>query len=315
MLVVKNVKKELNASGNKKLVLDNISFHIAENEFVSIIGKNGAGKTTLLNVLSGIWKADEGFVRIMGCKDTLKEFDVLRKISYVSGTKSQLWSDMNLRFSFENCAKMYSISKNDYNSRLDKLLDLTDMSECMDVPIQNLSLGQRMRAEFVYALLPEPKILFLDEAMIGLDITIKEKLVNYLVNLKKDKKTTLIYTSHNLLEVERICDRVILLDEGKVIYDDSINKIMSEFSPTYKMVVYTNNKLPDMEDLPLERYEINNNKCVIWFDKQKLDKKDIIRHITEQCEIVDMRLDEPTLEDTIKNIYKKDLLRKEDING
>ncbi len=315
MLVVKNVRKELNSGETRKLVLNNVSFHIAENEFVSIIGKNGAGKTTLLNILSGIWKADEGFVRIMGCKDTLKDFDVLRKISYVSGTKSQLWSDMNLRFSFENCAKMYRMSKEKYKLKLDELIDLLEIGECMDVTVQNLSLGQRMRAEFVYALLPEPEILFLDEAMIGLDITIKERLLNYLANLKKDKKTTLIYTSHNLLEVERICDRVILLDEGKVIYDDSINKIMTEFSPTYKMVVYTNNELPDMEDLPLERYEINNNKCVIWFDKQKVDKRDIIRHITEQCEIVDMRLDEPTLEDTIKNIYRKELLRKEDING
>ena len=117
------------------------------------------------------------------------------------------------------------------------------------------------------------------------------------------------------MEVERICDRVILLDEGKVIYDDSIDKIMSEYSPVYKMVVYTNNCILDMEDLPLERYEINNNECCIWFDKQKLDKKDIIRHITEQCEIIDMRLDEPNLEDTIKNIYEKELLRKDVIDG
>ena len=307
MIVVKDVYKTLRIENESKTVLDNISFHIAENECVGIIGKNGAGKTTMLNVLSGIWKADRGFIRISGCRDTLKDFDVLKKLAYVSGNKSQLWNDLNLKYSFDNCAKMYGIKKEHYKQRLEELLDLFEIRECIEMPVTNLSLGQRIRGELIYALLPEPEILFLDEALIGLDVSIKEKVMKHLLHLKNEKKITIIYTSHNLTEVERLCDRIILIDSGRIIYDDNLTKLMKEYAPTYQLVIDIAGENPDLEDLPVERYEIDGDVQRIWFVKQKIEPAIIIKHISSRCVINDMKLIEPNLEDTIKNIYRKGL--------
>ena len=240
MIVVKDVSKRL----GEKQVLQNISFHISEFESVGIIGKNGAGKTTLLNMISGLLKPDTGFLRLHLEKETLENFELLRKVSYVSGTKSQLWSDWKLLDSFENCAKMYRIEKRDFRRRLEELTELFEMTECLDKQVKSLSLGQRMRGEMIYALLPQPEILLLDEAMIGLDVSVKYKMMDFLEKLKKEKKTTMVITSHNLTEMERLCDRVILLERGSIIFDGSIEKIKRDFAPAYRLTIEVDGNFP-----------------------------------------------------------------------
>lgn len=300
MIVVKNVSKTL---GNKKVV-DNISFHIAPFECAGIIGKNGAGKTTLLNMMSGILKADCGFIRISDCKDTLKDYATLKKLAYVSGTRSQLWSDMKLIYSFDNCRKMYGMGKHDFTVRLGMLTDIFDIKDCLHKSVHHLSLGQKARSELVYALLPEPEILFLDEAMIGLDVSVKERVMSVINELKENRKTTIIYTSHNLVEVEKLCDRIILIDNGTSIYDGSVEEIMKEFAPEYSIDFEIDGAFPDMEDLPVEKYVMDNNILSIKFQKQKVETAAIIRHITDRCVIKNIKLREPNLEDTIKKIYE-----------
>lgn len=301
MIVVKNVSKTL---GGRKVVND-ISFHIAPFEGTGIIGKNGAGKTTLLNIMSGILKADCGFIRISGCKDTLKDYGTLRKLVYVSGTKSQLWSDMKLIYSFDNCGKMYGMGKRDFKERLGMLTDIFDIEDCLYKPVNQLSLGQKVRGELVYALLPEPEILFLDEAMIGLDVSVRERIMSVLNELKESMKATIIYTSHNLVEVERLCDRIILIDNGMKIFDGSVESIMRGYAPEYKIDFEIQGEFPDMEDLPVEKYVMDNNILSIKFQKQKVETVAIIRHITDRCRINNIKLTEPNLEDTVKKIYER----------
>lgn len=300
MIVVKNISKTLNC----KKVINDISFHIPPFECTGIIGKNGAGKTTLLNIMSGILKADCGFIRINSSKDILNDYKTLRKLVFVSGTKSQLWDDMKLIYSFDNCGKMYGIKKQQYIERLDVLTDILDIKDCLYKPVNYLSLGQRMRSELVYALLPEPEILFIDEAMIGLDVSVKERIVSVLYGLKNERKTTIIYTSHNLTEVEKLCDRIILIDSGRIIFDGSVSKIMKEYAPEYRIDFEIQGGFPDIEDLPVERYFIHKNILSIRFQKQKVSSSAIIRHITERCNIVNIKVREPNLEDTIKKIYE-----------
>lgn len=301
MIVVKDVKKQFEG----KQVINGVSFHITPFESVGIIGKNGAGKTTLLKLISGVLKEDSGFIRINACRDILSNIPMLKKMSYVSGTRTQLWGDMKLVYSFENCGKMYRISKGEYEERLKELVTFFDIENCLNKPVTQLSLGQKMRAELVYAFLPKPEILLLDEAMIGLDVSIKEKVMNALEKLKEERKTTIVYTSHNLTEIEKLCDRVLLLDQGKIIFDGTVEEIQSESAPEYQIDIELQEKIPDLEDLPIEKYILDKNSLSIRFNKQKVETATVIKHIISRCGIKNVKITEPNLEETIKNIYRR----------
>ena len=301
MIVLKDITKKL----QDKTVLRDISFHISPNETVGLIGLNGAGKTTLLNVMTGMLKPDSGFIRVGGTENVIEKNSVLRNVVYVSGTKFQLWEDIRVKDSFAYCIKMYHIPKEAAQRRLQQLEDIFEVKELLDSIPRSLSLGERMRCELVYALLAEPKLLLLDEVMIGLDVSIKYKIMQYFKRLREEKKTTIIYTSHNLVEVEKLCDRIILIDRGQIIFDGSVERIMREFSPLYHMEIKIGEKLPDFEDLPLEKIGIERDMLHIVYDNQKIDTAQILRHIMERSKIEDVRLFEPDLEGTIKKIYER----------
>lgn len=300
MIVVKNISKKL---GDKQ-VLHDISFHIGAFENVGIIGKNGAGKTTLLNIISGILKPDSGFLRIHSAENAMEDYEILRKVTYVSGAKSQLWSEWKLKDSFENCAKMYHINKRDFAERLEKLSEIFEIKDCLNKKVQDLSLGQKMRGEIIYALLPEPEIILLDEAMIGLDVSVKYKIMKLFKEIKEEKKTTMIFTSHNLTEIEKLCDRIILIEEGNIIFDGSIEKIRKDVAPIYRLDIEVEGDFPDLEDLPIEKFMINQNKMSVSFDKQKIETVELLRHISKRCAVKDVKIKQPNLEDTIRKIDK-----------
>lgn len=302
MIVLKNVSKKL----QKKEVLKDISFHISPNENVGIIGLNGAGKTTLLNVMAGLIKPDSGFIRVDGAENVIENEQVLRKMTYVSSAKKQLWEDIRVKDSFDHCIQMYHISRQDAQTRLKELEEVFEMKELLDSVPGSLSLGERMRCELAYALLAEPKILLLDEAMIGLDVAVKYKIMQYFQKLRQEKKMTILYTSHNLVEVERLCDRIILIDHGRIIFDGSVARIMQEFSPLYHVEIKVGEVLPDFEDLPFEKISIEKDRIHIVYDKQKIDTAQILRHILEKSKIQDVRLFEPDLEGTIRKIYERE---------
>lgn len=301
MIVLKDICKEL----GQKSILNNISFHIRPDERVGLIGLNGAGKTTLLNMISGILKPDSGFIRVNGAENMLEHHSMLRNVAYVSGTKSQLWEDLQIKSSFDNCIQMYRIDKKSAGKRMEFLNDVFEIENLLAMRPQNLSLGERMRCELVYALLAEPMILMLDEAMIGLDVSIKHKIMKYFEDYQQEKKSTMIFTSHNLLEIEKLCDRVILLDKGKIIFDGTIGQIMKEFAPPYHLEVRTEGSLPDFEDLPLEKFTFEKGVFHIVFDKRKIETVHILEHMLERCRIKDVKLYEPDLEGTIQKIYQK----------
>ena len=299
IVVLKDVEKEL----GKKPVLKNLSFHIASGEKVGIIGLNGAGKTTLMNVISGILKPDKGFIRVGGVESPLEHHHALRNIAYISGTRPQLWEDLKIKDSYEHCQKMYQVDKETAKCRLNTLDEIFNVSPFFNAVPNSLSLGERMRCELVYGLLAEPQILMLDEALIGLDVSIKHKITGYFEQCRMEKKSTMLFTSHNLLEVEKLCERVILLDKGEIIFDGSVERMMKEFAPLYRMEVILEGNLPDFEDLPLEKFYYEHGVLEVVFDKQKIETTHIIKHIMEKCTVMDVKIKEPDLEDTIKKIY------------
>ena len=298
MIVIKDICK----SYDEKKVLNNISFHIAKGERVGVIGLNGAGKTTLLNIISGILQPDSGFKRVNKTENVLEKEDIRRDIVYISGTKSSLWEDLKIRDTYENCVSMYRIDKNKAKERLEELIEIFEIGNLLDSIPRDISLGERMRCELVYAFLISPKLLLLDETMIGIDVSIKYKIMKWLENLKNGD-STLIYTSHNLQEIEKICDRIILLDKGNIIFDGSVDELLEKYEPLYSLHINTHGVYPDMEDLPIEKIIIENGTMEILYHKKKIETKQIVSHILSKCEIYDMKQIEPNLTDTIRKIY------------
>ena len=306
MIVLKDVNKDF---GNKK-ALKNITFHIAPGEKVGVIGLNGAGKTTLLNTVAGMLLPSSGFVRVNGVEVLMDDKECLKSLSYISGTKTQLWEDLNIKASYDNLAKMYGISQKDLQSRLESLSEVFEIDKYFNTRPKELSLGEKMRCELVYGLLTNPKLLMIDEALIGLDVSVKYRIMKYFEKYKEEKQSTIIYTSNNLVEVEKICDRIILIDEGEIIFDGDIKRILKEFAPLYKMEIALDGKTPDLEDLPIEKYTMDNDRITIAYDKNKVDTAQIIKHIMEKCNVKDVKLYEPNLENVIKKIYERN-----EING
>ncbi len=296
------VLKEINKTMKNKHIIKDCTFHIRPGECVGLLGKNGAGKTTLLNLMSGMLLPDSGFLRINRTDELLMSKHARKDLVYISGVKSQLWQDLRIKDSFTHCAKMYGTDK----SRLDELIQLCEAQTLLDSYPQNLSLGERMRCEIVYALLANSSILFMDEVMIGLDATVKQRIFECLQQMKNERKTTMIYTSHNLMEVQRLCDRVLLLDEGRVICDGSVERVMWEYAPLYQLkITLEGNLLPDLEDLPIRKFVMDGEQLSIFFDNREIEKAELIKFVTNKCSVKDLKLVEPDLEDTIKAIYKE----------
>lgn len=299
MIVLKDICKTL--SGRE--ALRNISFHIAEKEHVGIIGLNGAGKTTLLNTVAGILKPDSGLIRIFGEENPMAEKNTLRNLVYLSGTRSQLWENLKIKDSLDHCIRMYRLDKREAAKRLDELEETFEIKEFMDSPPCHLSLGERMRCELVYGLLSQPKLLLLDEVMNGLDISFKHKIMEYFKRCGKENPSAMLYASNQLSEVEQLCERVILIHQGSVLFDGRTAQIIGLFSPCYRIEVRFSGNLPDFEDLPLEKYRLDGDLLTIDYDTRKIETVQILKHLMEKCSIRNIKILKPDLEATVQKIY------------
>lgn len=299
MIVLKDVNKTL----GQKHVIKDISFHILPGERVGLIGKNGAGKTTLLKLLSGTLLPDSGFLRVRAKENVLSSYDTLRAFTYVSGGEGPLWDDLKIKESFEHCIRMYRAS----NGRMGRIVEQFEIEGLLDCRPKELSLGERMRCGLAYALLAEPELLLMDEAMNGLDVSVKHKIMERLTDISREQGMTVIHASHNFSEIEKMCDRILLVDEGKIILDGSMERIMRQYAPLCEMTVLTeNNWIPDFEDLPVDTYRVEGGSIRLRFDKKKVEAAELIRFLTARCEISDIKLTEPDLETTVLKIFEQE---------
>lgn len=223
----KLLKNLFHAEFKTVAAVQGISFHIAEGEMVGLIGLNGAGKTTTLKMLAGLIHPSEGTIKVNGFtpKELKKEY--LKEIGLVMGNKSQLWWDISAYASFELEGAIYGLEDNEIKQRIDTLANILDVTDLLKTPVRKLSLGERMKMELILVLLHNPSILFLDEPTIGLDILSQKKLRDFIRLYNKEHAATMIITSHNMRDVEELCDRVIVIDQGTIIYDGSIENLKS----------------------------------------------------------------------------------------
>jgi len=282
--------------------LKGISFEIEEGELVGFLGPNGAGKTTTLKILSGILYPTSGEAKVLGYVPWNRDRAYQRLFSIVMGQRNQLWWDLPAQESFILNREIYEIDPSTYRRNLDELTELFEIKDIIDVPVRKLSMGQRMKCELVAALLHSPKVLFLDEPTIGLDIISQEKIRNYIKTYNTIKKTTVLLTSHYMRDVERLCNRVIVINNGEIIYDGSVDDLMERYADhkTIRLRFYRG-----FEEDGLHRYgevvEYDGLNAVLKATKG--DIAAVTARILSDLPVEDLSIEEVEIEEVIKKIF------------
>jgi len=282
--------------------LKGISFEIAEGELVGFLGPNGAGKTTTLKILSGILYPTSGEASVLGHIPWKREPAYQKQFSIVMGQKNQLWWDLPAQESFTLNREIYEVDQPTYSHNLSELTELFDIKDLLDVPVRKLSMGQRMKCELVAALLHSPKVLFLDEPSIGLDIISQDKIINYIEEYNRLKKTTVLLTSHYMRDVERLCKRVIVINHGAIIYDGSVKDLMTTYAD-HKIIrlrfssEFAENVLEKYGEI-LERDRLN---AVLRTDRNTIAFA--TSRILNDLPVDDLSVEDVEIEDVIKKIF------------
>ena len=299
--LIKPKYKEFNA-------VNGINFDIEEGELVGYIGENGAGKSTTIKMLTGLLTPTSGNVIVNGIIPSEKRMQNNKNIGAVFGQKTQLWWDLPVIESFRLIKKMYKIPEDEYRNNLKKFTEILDLNDLLDKQVKNLSLGQKMRCEIAATFLHNPKIVYLDEPTIGLDVFVKENIRKFIKDINKEKKTTVILTTHDLKDIEDVCNRIILLDKGQIIYDGSKQKFKDTYGKYVVADLIINNKSKEIKkSLTLKNIEIieeSEENLKIKFSHEETTIVKIMDEISKYCTIEDVHLKEAELEDILKEIYK-----------
>ncbi len=281
-----------------------ISFDIEPGEFVGFIGPNGAGKTTTLKCLSGLLYPTNGVVNVLGFTPWNRKREFLKQISLVMGQKNQLWWDLPAIDSFMLNKEIYEIPQDKFKTRLEELVDLLDIEDIIDVQVRKLSLGERMKCELVSSLLHNPKVVFLDEPTIGLDVVMQQKLRNFFRNYNKNFGTTIMLTSHYMDDVKELAKRVIIIDDGSVVYDGELENLVKKYVK-YKNISFVVNKKIAREDVETlgELVEFEGHNIIISVDRE--DVPAVSAKILGSLPVEDLDIREIPLDDVVRKIFSE----------
>ena len=291
-----------------KKAVDDISFTIKKGDAVGFIGANGAGKSTTIKMLSGILSPTEGNVTALGLSPDKDRIKYVAKIGAIFGQKSQLSWDLPIIDSFDLLQKIYRIPDQKYQDNLAMFIKILDMRSFIEQPVRQLSLGQRMRADIAAALLHSPELVFFDEPTIGLDVVAKEKIREFIRYMNKELGVTIIFTTHDMQDIEKTCERLIIIDEGKKIYDGTVTGIKSHFGSERKLVVKFEQDYDITEVANTPSIKITNKKDHIkefLFKNENVEVKSLIQHLFENYQVSDLTISEPDIEEIVRDIYDK----------
>lgn len=287
-----------------KVAVNGISFSVETGEMVGYIGVNGAGKSTTIKMLTGILVPTRGSVRVLERDPHRERVANAREIGVVFGQRTQLWWDLAFIESLSLVAQIYQVPEVRYKLLLDQFAETLELKDLMDVPIRNMSLGQKMRAELAATLIHEPRVVYLDEPTIGLDLIVKERIREFIKEQNRTKGTTVILTTHDLGDIEELCKRVIIIDAGKLIYDGPIETIKERFGK-FREITFETLSAPGSVDLPsgAEIILVEPRKVSVRFDRTATTASGVAAALMNQLEVKDFSLSEPDLASIIKQIY------------
>lgn len=283
--------------------VDDISFEIEEGELIGFIGPNGAGKTTTLKCLSGLLYPTVGKISVLGFTPYTRKKEFLKQISFVMGQKNQLWWDLPALDTLYLNKEIYDVPNNKFNNILEELSKLLEAKDLLKIAVKKLSLGQRMKCELIAALIHSPKVLFLDEPTIGLDVIMQKKLREFIKEYNKSYKATIILTSHYMGDVEELCDRVIVVNQGKIIFDGKLSALIKRYAP-YKIITVTveENIDPKRLDRSLEISSFIYPRLVLKVKNQNVN--DAASQILKNFKTRDLTIEDPDIEDVIRRVYE-----------
>ncbi|SDT64739.1 ABC transporter ATP-binding protein [Actinoplanes derwentensis] len=284
--------------------VDGVSLRIGRGEMVGYIGPNGAGKSTTLKMLTGVLTPTSGTVSVCGLTPVPQRTTLALRIGVVFGQRSQLWWDLPLRESFALLRHIYRVPPADHAARLKRCRDLLDLDEFMDTPVRQLSLGQRMRGELTAALLHGPEVLFLDEPTIGLDVVSKQAVRSFLAELGAAGDTTLVLTTHDLADIERLCDRLVVIGHGRVVHDGSIEALHARYGSRRSLVADLETPLPDGFTLPgttLAAVTANGHRVTFTLDSATAGTA--VAGLVAAVPVRDLSVLEPDIEDVVARLY------------
>jgi ABC-2 type transport system ATP-binding protein len=287
----------------ERVAVDDVTFALEPGELVGYIGPNGAGKSTTIKMLTGILVPTSGQVRVAGLVPWKSRKENARNIGVVFGQRSQLYWDLPLIESFELLRAIYRIPRDLYRRNLEEFMNILEMADFIRTPVRQLSLGQRMRGDFAAALLHSPKVVYLDEPTIGLDVVAKEAIREFIARINAQRGTTIILTTHDLADVERLCRRIVLIDRGTLIYDGDVDRIKSEYGRFRTLVVRFSAPVahPVLDGAELAGVEDSTARFRFDRNRQRADR--LVRQASERYSVEDVSLEEPDLESIIRRIY------------
>lgn len=287
--------------------LDGVSFEVGEGEVVGYLGPNGAGKSTTVKILSGILLPDGGMCKVMGRIPWQERIDHVREIGVVFGQRSQLWWDLPVIDSFELIRDIYRLPALDYGKTLEELVDTLKLADLLEIPVRQLSLGQRMRCELTASLLHRPKLLFLDEPTIGLDAVSKLVVRDFIRRLNKEHGTTILLTTHDMDDVEALCSRVMIIGKGKILVEGKLKDIRQQVARERRLVVelgkeYSREYISG-QVFRAELVDIEGSQAHFNFDPAKTTPAKLLAEISERLDVRDVLIENPPIDEVISRLY------------
>ena len=282
--------------------VDGISFGVARGEMVGYIGPNGAGKSTTIKMLTGILTPSGGRLRVAGIDPARERMRLAHRIGVVFGQRTTLWWDLPLKDSYGLLRRMYRIPAARFRENLDRCVDRLDLAELLDVPVRQLSLGQRMRGDIAAALLHDPEVLYLDEPTIGLDVVSKAKVRGFLRQLNEELGTTVLLTTHDLQDIEQLCERVMVIDHGRLVYDGSLGGLHAAGGSERTLVVDLERELAPIEVGGARVVKVDGPRQWLAFPAEA-SAAPLVAAVAAAYPLVDLSVREPDIEDVIARMY------------
>lgn len=298
---------------DKKVAVDDVTFAIKKGEIVGYIGSNGAGKSTTIKMMSGILTPTDGQCLVNGIEPYRNRLENAKNIGVVFGQRTQLWWDLPLSETYTVLKEVYEIDEQDFKTRMEYFNEVLGLEEFMNSTVRTLSLGQRMRADLAAALLHNPKVLYLDEPTIGLDIVVKDKIRKFIKEINEKYNTTIILTTHDLSDIEELCNRIIIIDAGKKIYDGTLVELKESFGQKCNIRFELREKPEEVQSEMLysmsDKLEIDLQELVlnVGFSKKEYTVAEIIAEIMKITKVKDVQIKEVELSDIVKGLYNSEL--------
>ncbi len=285
--------------------LDGVSFSIEPGELVGYIGPNGAGKSTTIKALAGILVPDSGRCEVLGRVPWKSRVENVRHIGVVFGQRTQLWWDLPVIESFELLREIYRVPQKSYLQIKDELVNLLDLPSLLDVPVRQLSLGQRMRCELAAALLHSPALLFLDEPTIGLDAVSKLAVRDFVRRLSRERGVTVILTTHDMDDIEALCSRVMLIGSGKILMDGSIDDLRASVTTERRLIVDLADESVDVADPHAAVINREGARVTLSFDPSETSPAELIARVAAKYAIRDLFVENPPIEEIVAKLYAR----------